>query len=125
MTIPTSFHISTAVKAASDSVLYRFKHGAVIYDKSGKIISTGRNISHYRPGLKKYGYKSLFLHAESDAILKTNIECLKGANLLVVRVGKHKLCNSKPCKHCLGLILQTGIKHVYYSDVSGEIEKLF
>jgi len=122
---PTTNHQFIAIKAALDMKLSRFKHGAIIYDKNGKVLSVGRNIPHYRPGLKKYGYKNLLLHAESDAILKCNPEDLKGSNLLVIRTGKNKLCNSKPCEHCLSMILQCGIKHVYYSNVDGKIERLF
>lgn len=67
---------------------------------------------------------NVMLHAESDAILKCDRSELRGSSLLVVRIGTNKLCNSKPCKHCMALINASGIKDIYYSDVRGNIVKL-
>jgi len=120
MSEPTANHLAMAIKAASDTRLCKFKHGCIIYDKKGNILSIGRNIPHYCPS-----YPSLLLHAEADAILKCNRSDLKNANLLVVRVSKNKLRNSKPCKHCMSLISEAGIKNVYYSDINSVITKLY
>ena len=116
---PNANHLAIAIKAASDTRLCKFKHGAVIYDKKGNILSIGRNIPHYCPS-----YPSLLLHAEADAILKCKRLELKNANILVVRVSKNKLRNSKPCSHCMSMISAVGIKHIYYSSINEEIEEL-
>lgn len=120
---PNSKHILLAIKYASNVNLARFKHGCVIYDEK-HIISCGFNKCRSNPILYKYGYKNgAMLHAESDAILKSRCE-LKGSSILVVRLGKNKLCNSKPCAHCMAMIIECGIKHVYYSDKFGKIQEL-
>lgn len=116
---PNANHLAMAIKAASDTRLCKFKHGAVIYDKKGNILSIGRNIPHYCPS-----YPSLLLHAEADAILKCKRSDLKNANILVVRVSKNKLRNSKPCKHCMSMLASVGIKNIYYSSINEEIETL-
>jgi len=123
---PTPFYIYKAIQAANDSKLHHFKHGAVIYDNKN-ILSIGHNIPHRVASMSKFGYnnKKMYLHAESDAILKCDHNDLKGANLLVVRSKPNKLCNSKPCINCMTLILEVGIRHVYYSTVNGAIVQLF
>lgn len=112
-----------AIKSASDASLCRFQHGCCIYNKRG-IISTGFNKPRRLPYLSKFGYNKLLLHAESDAILKVDRRELKGASLLVIRLGKNKLCNSKPCPHCMSIITEVGIRNIYFSNVYGEIEEL-
>ena len=120
---PSNFIIDTAIKCANDVSLCRFRHGCVIYDKRGNIISTGFNKVRFNSYLSRYNYPKCLLHSESDAILKARCD-LKGMNLLVIRLGKHKLCNSKPCVHCMAMILECGVKHVYYSDIDGNIVEL-
>jgi deoxycytidylate deaminase len=122
---PTPFLIDTCIKCAGDVSLSRFHHGCVIYNKRGKVLSTGFNKIRFNPLLSHYDYPKCLLHAESDAILKSNRKDLKNSNLLVIRLGKNKLCNSKPCKHCMSMIYEVGIKHVYYSDVDGMIKQLY
>jgi deoxycytidylate deaminase len=123
---PTPFYIYKAVQASFDTKLNRFKHGCTIYNNKN-ILSIGHNIPHRVPSLSRFGYnnKKMYLHAESDAILKCNRSELKGSNLLVVRAKHNKLCNSKPCQYCMALILEVEIGHVYYSNVYGNIIQLF
>lgn len=120
---PTANHLALAIKSANDVNLYRFKHGAIIYNKH-RVISRGFNKPRFVPSAIRKHYPKLFLHAETDAIVRATKEELKGSSLLVVRVGRNKLCNSRPCKHCLALIFEVGVTNVYYSNVEGEIEKL-
>lgn len=121
---PSEHHISTAVKSANDAALSQFKHGCIIFNKK-KVISTGFNKPRFIPRLAAYHYPGLSLHAEADAILKARREDLKRSTLLVIRLGRSKLCNSKPCEHCMSLIDAVGIKHVYYSDRDGYIRRLY
>lgn len=120
MTYPSENIINLACATAEHVFNYNSRHGCVIYNKKN-IISTGFNKKRRLPILYKHGYSKAWLHAESDAILKADREDLKGASLLVVRIGKTKLKNSKPCKHCFGMMLESGIDEVYYSDVEGNI----
>lgn len=116
---PTNNHVAMATKAALNATLLKFKHGCVIYDKRGNIISVGNN----KLRKSKYGVYEFTTHAEIDAIVKTLVDDLRNYNLLVVRIGKTKMCNSKPCVNCLKIINKVGIKNIYYSDKNGEIKK--
>ena len=96
--------------------------------KKAKILSYGVNkmgdIDGLNPGI----------HAEHDAIkrllpLKRN-KRLVNINLLVIRLsGKNKLQSSKPCETCINTMrtlpekLGYKIKHIYYSNNTGEIIK--
>jgi len=122
---PKYYHIVLAIKSANDSTLQRFRHGAVLYEsKRGRVIARGFNKTRLVPSALMKFYPKLLLHAECDAIVRASRQDLKGASLLVVRVGKNKLCNSKPCKFCMALIIEMGISEVYYSDRDGRIVKL-
>ncbi len=91
--------------------LEKMHHGAILI-KGNEIISTGYN-----------DYKN---HAEENAIQRASW-VRKGLNhrdirrrmrkcvLIVVRSSKDALGNSKPCRHCLDMIQEYGIKKVYYS----------
>lgn len=111
-----------AILAAQGANGYSNKHGAVIF-KGKRILSVGRNKQKKTPLLRRLKYRSCWLHAEADAILKAD-GAAKGANLLVIRIGKVKLRNSRPCTSCLSLIAESGIKDVFYSTAKGGIEKL-
>lgn len=113
--------VERAISAAHNTSFHRFRHGCVIF-KGDNILATGHNKKVASTRVARFGYRNCWLHAEADAILKANPHNLRGASILVVRVGKTKLCNSKPCKHCMALIETVGIKDVFYSTKSGEIE---
>ena len=123
---PSATHLALAIKAANDAYLFRFKHGAIIYDKRGTIVSVGFNKRRSSTVLARYGYYNCWHHAESDAIIKAlrGGADLRGCSLLVVRIGKNKLCNSRPCAHCMALILDVGIDDVWFSDCDGEIQEM-
>ena len=123
---PSTDHLIAAIKAAGDAYLFRFKHGAVIYDKRGNILSVGFNKRRSTPALARYGYFNCWHHAESDAIIKALRagHDLRGCSILVVRIGKNKLCNSRPCSHCMSIILDVGIGEVWHSNQDGELEEM-
>lgn len=90
------------------------KIGAVIVDKDNRIVSTGfngfaRNILDDQMRLNdKDTKRSLMLHAEENAIL----------------YAKQDLTNCKlyisglpPCIHCASMIIQSGIKTVYFKNL--------
>lgn len=118
--------IPVAINEAKKVQLYRFRHGCVIFTDK-KIISRGHNRRKTVSILKKYGYERCWLHAESDAIIRALISKqtdLKNATLLVIRDGKTKICNSKPCLCCVSLISDVGIKQVIYSNTEGQLVEL-
>lgn len=113
-----------AIKQAERAIDHHYKHGCIIFKKN-KIISKGFNKKRYVPSLKQYGYEPYFFpHSETDAILKADRDELVGSSALIVRKSKTKLGNSKPCRHCLQLLCDCGIKIVYYSDTDGHVKEM-
>jgi len=114
-------HLRKALLNASRSLL-KNKHGCVIF-KDSQVLSVGHNkmINLWR--LRHYGYNRTSLHAEADALIKER-RCFEGMCLLVVRLGKTKLRNSKPCKSCMAMIKEAGISTVFFSTQLGTIEEM-
>lgn len=57
-------------------------------------------------------------HAESKTLSKyyCNKNKYKKLNLLVIRINKdYKLCNARPCYHCLQMMIKYNIDKVFYS----------
>lgn len=107
----------------------RSKHGCVIVDNKGNIISTGFNKEIFLYKKKHYTYYDQFqnhksIHAEENAIRNVDPAKLNGAKLYVVRWGSHEknplIMNSKPCKKCANIIgrciTKYGLKYAYYSS---------
>lgn len=90
-----------------------------------KIIKIGWNKNRTHPEIKNHPYHAgkVGIHAELDCLLKSGREDLSDHNLVVLRIDKNsKLANSKPCSGCKSLIKQFGVKNVFYSNSSGNIE---
>jgi tRNA(Arg) A34 adenosine deaminase TadA len=63
------------------------------------------------------------LHAECDSILRCPTDALDGVDLVIARArpsGKPGL--AKPCEVCEGIIKRCGIRRVYYTTNSENIE---
>lgn len=103
--------------------LLKNQHGAVIFNGS-KVYATGYNKNIFFLNLHKYGYDRATLHAEIDTILKIRKK-YEHLTLLVVRLGKTKLRNSKPCKSCMAVIQEVGIERVIYSDQLGMYKEMW
>ena len=106
--IDLAYHIASWSKDPSSKI------GAVIVDSNRRIVSTGYNgfargvrDTDGRLWNRDVKYK-IVLHAEENAIMfaKQNLD---GCSLYVT--------NMPPCSHCASLIIQSGIKSVYYPDV--------
>lgn len=92
------------------------KLGAVIV-KSSSIIGIGFNKTRTHPKARTR-YKTI--HAEMAAVLNSGLEDLSGCSIYVYRETKDgKLGLARPCVHCIEMLKQVGIKHVYYTDVEG------
>jgi deoxycytidylate deaminase len=106
----------------------RTKHGCVIIDKKGTIISSAYNktLNLSTNKFKKYDRNNkISRHAEENALWNVDKRKLYGARLYVVRSGgclktDHFYMNSKPCKKCTYIIEECmkkfGLKVVYYSS---------
>jgi len=107
----------------------RCKHGCIIIDNKGVIISSACNKS--MPVCKEIlhskslrTYKCSF-HAEEIALRNTDYRKLCGAKMYVIRINSLNnkttdFMNSKPCEKCTYIInaciRKYGLKTVYYSD---------
>lgn len=113
--------INRAIIEASKSE-FKQRVGCIIF-KGNRIISTGYNIKRYSWRLpSKYKKWLDSLHAEQKAIIYTE-KVIKRASILVVRLSANdELVLSKPCQMCMGLILDSHIKNIYYSNNKGQIE---
>jgi dCMP deaminase len=91
-----------------------FKVGAVIY-KGNRVVSIGFNKMKSHPKLANSD-RYYALHAEMSAILNAKQD-LTGCVMFVYReFANQKPAISRPCKNCLPVIIESGIKAVYYSD---------
>lgn len=102
-----------AVSESSNSPM-KFKLGAVIVDKKGRILGSGFNSGKTHP---KYGSKPPFctLHAEGAAIVSAkNSKTLSRAYAIYIYRRNNFL--SKPCHCCLKMLQRLGIKKVVFTN---------
>jgi len=108
-------NLELALKLARKYPHKQQNHHAAILTKRRKVISIGVNKKKtHTKSNTKYGY----IHAELDAVLGVDKEILRGATLFVVRAGfnfRRIVMNSKPCKYCQAMIIETGIRKVIYT----------
>ena len=110
--------INTLINSACKSEVSR-KHSACVMDCSNKkVMSIGINKYHYN---KKYN-TACTIHAELDALVKTNSKHINGFNIFIIRIdSSYNLKNSRPCNCCIDKLQQYGINKAYYSTENGNI----
>jgi tRNA(Arg) A34 adenosine deaminase TadA len=111
-----------AVDLAYDSVEPN-RHGCVVV-RRGKVVGRGWNKSKTHPAATIY--HSGHMHAELSAIVATNSDDLRGADLFVSRVYRDKsdtLGLSRPCEQCMSLIRNAGIRRIFFTTADGRIEQ--
>ena len=99
----------------------RHRITAIIFDKRGRILSTGRNrydkTHPYQAKLaKQAGQKDrIYLHAEVDAIIRCRNR-RAARRILVLRFGRDGTPRlAKPCPICQMAIREAGIKEIEYT----------
>ena len=117
-------HILDAMETATKSNM-KMKHGCVIVNGKGNVISKACNTYETAVDIKPYtkGKYGLSCHAEENALKKVDYKLLYGAKLYVTRVSvcdnQFVFMNSKPCHRCTTIINKCiqkyGLKMVYYS----------
>jgi len=108
-------YIEYAGVLAHNSVM-RYRLGAVLI-KSGKIIGAGRNHKKYSHMAKDHWSQTI--HAEVDAILKSD-KSPRGSTLFLSRILKNgSTALSKPCEACIRVMKEERIKSVYYTTAEG------
>ena len=94
---------------------YPQKVGACII-KGNRIISKGFNQMRYCSTGIRYTPWENSIHAERDACRKVEKTKLKGSTIFVYReLANGKTALAKPCTGCMELLIDVGIKKVYYS----------
>jgi len=120
-----AYIILNAIDAAKKSDMNN-KHGCVIIDNKGKIISTAfnRSLNITKAQFQNFNNNTkISYHAEENALRNVDHKKLCGAKLYVIRYGIHNanplLMNSKPCSKCKVIIEKYmkhfGLKVAYYS----------
>ena len=121
-------YFNKAAQLAELSTYHKVKVGCVIVYHN-HIISTGFNKERTDPLQMKYNiYHNIpkdclhKLHAEMDAIkhiIDLNINW-KNVSIYVYRKRNDKLFGmGRPCKACMNLIKELGIRHVFYTTDNG------
>ena len=97
----------------------KFRLGAILVHKNS-IVSVGMNSYKTHP-LMAARTEWPFLHAEQNAIIRAGLDNCEGLDLYIARVLKNNtLALSKPCKVCIELIKDVGIRNIYYSTNAKE-----
>lgn len=95
-----------------------YRHGCVITDRAGRLVSFGFNSNKTHPTQARYASSlkqehKIFLHAEIAALVKARH---LGYNLYVVRVDRSgRLKPSEPCPICMMAISKAGIVNIVHS----------
>ena len=121
-----TFHYMSICSEIAEKSNMRCKHGCIIVDKNGKIISVAYNRRNGLPDkhIEDSSKRPFFSrHAEQTALKNVNRLDLNGATLYVVRCGhvngEKCFLNSKPCTICTPKIKACmknyGLKAAYYS----------
>ena len=95
------------------------RHGAIIA-RGGVLLSYGWNQNKTHPAAVVYF--SNFIHAELAAIIRVNKIDLSGCDIYVarkMRTSDEPLGMSRPCKQCMEMIREAGIRRVYYTNRDG------
>ena len=92
--------------------------------KRGKPVRTRTNLKKTHPYLAKYT-EYPYLHAESHVVLSYGIDNCKGLDIYVTRVLKDgTLTMAKPCKVCMRILREVGIRNVFYTNWYGKTETI-
>ncbi len=105
-----AYDLSVKAAALSDC---RYKIGAVIIGKGGKVLSISHNIFKSHTSHKDWPSWTVSIHAEASCIMRANCD-IRGTTIYVSRLGGNGI--SCPCPHCMECIRIAGIKTIVYSD---------
>lgn len=117
--------IELARLVASQSQHKYYKIGAVLV-RQGKVISIGSNVYKTHPQqiscfTNEHGSS---IHAELNAIIGHSRHLFKKATIYTVRIrADNTISISRPCKSCISILKDLGIKKMLYSDRTGSIQE--
>ena len=86
----------------------------------GNRLTAAFNIQRTHPKAKKYGARFSHIHAEQQAILNTPFY----GNVYVYRETAHgHIAMARPCKSCLEMLKDHGVKFAYYTTANGYVKE--
>lgn len=106
-------------------VVGRHKHFSFICRRN-TILAFGYSRKHKtHPALRQFSYKSYSgIHAEFDVLRKLNFD-VSGTYLINVRMNKDgALMLSRPCPCCTRMLIDRGVRTVYYSGNDQRFHRL-
>ena len=112
--------IQDTIKSLAQKSQHKYKVGAAIV-KGRKIVSLGHNSHKTSPYIKHNISDTTLvdrLHAEMSCICKSQND-ISGSKIYVGRLSPSGFKNARPCKLCMSMIREAGIKEVYYSTNDG------
>lgn len=119
--------------AEDRGIWQRCRHFSFIFDRS-KLLSIGLNSKKTHPKNLKFSYLNkkkdvisdqIGTHSELSAILRLENENYKKLTLINTRINqKNQFDFSKPCEGCCQMILNFGIKDIYYTNKEGKFIKM-
>jgi deoxycytidylate deaminase len=119
-----NYYVKIAINEAKKSAIEN-KHGSIVVDRNGNIISYGHNKHkyYYICDIFHKHRKGCTIHAEVNAIRNCkDKKKLRGSSLYVVRLNKNNensVLNSAPCANCQKflkkIINKYGLLRIYYS----------
>jgi deoxycytidylate deaminase len=114
-------------EAALKSPLRR-KHGAILTDRKGRILSVGTNhmgtFLLEKEALRWLESRIYSVHAEVACILGARRKAVRGSTLYIYgETDKGTPTVSKPCPHCMSIARKAGVYRVIYSTPTGVVEE--
>lgn len=104
---------------------FRCNHLAVIF-KGNSILAIGENSHKTHPKTQIYGYPSFCkIHAELSACIRFGKEDCSKYSIAVVRIDRNgKFNQSRPCPGCQNVLRQLNFRKIYFTNETGNWEKL-
>jgi len=102
-------------KNASKHSTYKIRVGAVISNKKPIAVGFNKKKSHPRFSNPEFNIHSC-IHAEASAVINSGRIDLNNYIIYIYREKKNRVpANARPCKECLKLLKEVGIRKIYYS----------
>ena len=95
------------------------QHAAILIDNN-RVVAIGHNKSSITSSYLRRQWNLKSTHAEVAAIIKSNYDV--STTMIVVRMKRGRLMNSKPCLSCQAICRYFGVRKIVYSNEYGLFE---